>query len=297
MLNINLPFFNSDLTEQVKKDMRASGVVAKIIQVLVGVLAIPEGVIINLATGATSIAQNRLYWVLGLIVVIHVFLIIATLISVTPLPQFIVEFDSIADRLKQAEAETKEYSRFTQTHISAVLATQMSLSALDTRQQSPRKDITVPLEEILKPWTNARTEIFWFQSGLYNFAVYLHDKDKDELTIAYRDCDSRIQKRNRIWLPGKGHVGVCYQQQKVYFSADVSSVGNDNPIRTGEDEDDKNYKAIISVPIFVNGTVKGVFIMTSSEAGQFIQQLHSPIAQVIAILIGQTIKHGWTKEI
>ena len=111
----------------------------------------------------------------------------------------------------------------------------------------------------------------------------------------WRSHDNRLKVRNREWKPGFGHVGVCFQRDKTIFSDDASSAGEDNSIATDVADDKRQYRSMLSTPIYVDGNKKAVLVVTSSKPEQFDKELHSRIAEVIAILLGQTIKHCWTK--
>lgn len=296
MFKFRLPI-SAGLNDWLKQDLRDWGKDSKALQSLVGVFfPLLEGFLVNLATSSQGALQKSLIGLVVIIAFVHLCIFLLTLRATATLPQFLLEFDQIAQELQKAQEEVSVYRQFTQAYDAATLATQVSLSVLEIRTRSPLRSLDKVLDEVLKPWTDAREEIFWFTSAYHNFAVYLYNPQKSCLERVYRNCDDRITQRNRTWQPGEGHVGVCFQRQEVYFSPDVSSVGTDNPIRTKDEQDDANYKAMISIPVRVDDNVRGVLVITSNEAGQFIDQLHLPIAQVVAILVGQAIKHGWTKN-
>ena len=296
---MNLPPMNNHLRERLRKDLQANGFIVKFVQLVVGVLfGIAEGILINMATGASGETQTKLYIWLGVVGFIHLILFSLALFSTTPLPQFLVDFDDVSESLQKSKSETEAYASFTETYNAAIIATQLSLSAIEARRLDPRNKIDTVLAEVIAPWLESRTEIFRFHDGsaLYNFAVYEQSEQTKKLKSIWRSYDNRLKVRNREWEPGFGHVGVCFQRGKTLFSDDASAVGDDNAITTDVAEDKLQYRSMLSTPILIDGVKKGVFVVTSSKPHQFDKELHSPIVEIIAMLLGQAMKHGWTKN-
>ena len=296
---MHLPTLSNTLKDRLRKDLRAYGMIAKVVQLMVGVIfGFTEGILVNMATAAKGNEQERLYFILAVVVVIHLILFGLTLFSTTPLPQFLVEFDETAQKLQKADAQVNVYASFTEIYNAATIATQLCLSAIESRRLAPRNKLDFVLDEVMASWVESRTEVFRFQDGdaLYNFAIYEYLDQEKTLKCVWRSQDNRLRIRNRSWEPGNGHVGVCFQRGKTIFSDDASAAGDDNPITTGDPDDKKQYKSMLSTPIHVDGNKKGILVVTSSKPHQFDKELHSRIIEVIAILVGQAIRHCWTKS-
>ena len=119
---------------------------------------------------------------------------------------------------------------------------------------------------------------------MYNFAVYLKNSD-DELVCEFRQCDDRIVRKNRSWKKGLGHIGMCFTREATQFCQNAASEPSTTNDQVSRPEDDSYYRSIIAEPIMVNGEVIGVFIVTSSQADQFQEDIHIPCVRVIVRLL------------
>ncbi len=133
------------------------------------------------------------------------------------------------------------------------------------------------IDDLLDVLIQDREKILGFSgSDLYNFALYIYNKDRDVLELFWRSNDNRIVVHNRTWERGVGHVGICFSQNKMIISPDTGA----SPELITMDEyntDSKYYASIASVPI-QNGNSSenkpiGVFVLTSSRAGHLTQEL------------------------
>lgn len=149
-------------------------------------------------------------------------------------------------------------------------------------------DLEQVIALVLGLCVSLRAEIFGFRSeDFYNFAVYLYDSDVENLHVAWRECDPRIQRQDRRWVPGDGHVGLCFVRKRVLFS---NNVPQSDELERDEPGDDEKYVSMVSIPIFRSGDFPdnhsgssdvnhdaeplGVFVVTSSAPNQFDEELH-----------------------
>ena len=119
---------------------------------------------------------------------------------------------------------------------------------------------------------------------MYNFAVYLENSN-GELVCEFRQCDDRIVKKNRSWKKGLGHIGICFARGATQFCQDTASANPTTNEQVARPEDNSYYRSIIAEPIKVNDEVIGVFIVTSSQADQFQEEIHIPCVRVIVRLL------------
>jgi hypothetical protein len=301
-MKLNLPSYQrlpGDLVDRFKRQLRRSNVLIKGCQLAVGaILPIGEAILTNLATGSQG--NSRPFWLaLAVAGMIHLFLLVTLLLVEMPLPQFLVEYDEQAARLEEALAKVEAYKSYATTFIESVAATQLSLLEIEQMKSQPREKLEDVVDQVLRPWIDRRTAIFSFDSGesLYNFAVY--GEKADEFVLCYRKCDDRLVRHDRTWRKGDGHVGTCGLQGRTVFlhlpeSGDSSAMQETSQPR---DEDRKYYNSMVATPIRRGGLVSGVFIVTSSKHRQFVKELHSPIVEVIGLLLTQAISDCWRKEV
>ncbi|MNN31355.1 hypothetical protein D3C81_1450420 [compost metagenome] len=190
--------------------------------------------------------------------------------------------------------------------MTAYLATLELEQCIDEmNQQSPLHSRNVAtlmhkhFDRILKPLVDNRESLFGYQNGsLYNMAIYLHIQKDNLLKIAWRNCDSRIQRSERTWEPGFGHVGLTYIHNEMKICPDIqasSELGN-----SSTPSDSKQYRSFLSVPIndcssqieedsAPRKKPHGVLVLTSAHSGQFSlerdQVLLLTIAKLLSIYI------------
>ena len=286
MTNFNLPNYTNFL-DKFKKQLNALGNIYKILTIFVGaVLPIGEGIIINRATDSSNQNASFFWVVLGVVAIIHIVCLIILLLNENPLPQFLIEFDQLTDELVYAEALQSVLEDDNNTLRSAVIATYISLTGIEKVEQEKIQEIDRKIGIVLDTWIQRRSDIFWFDEGdaMYNFAVYLENSN-GELVCEFRQCDDRIVRRDRLWQRGVGHIGICFAREATQFCQDAALASPTTNEQVARPEDDGYYRSIIAEPIMVNGEVIGVFIVTSSQADQFQEDIHSPCVRVIVRLL------------
>jgi GAF domain-containing protein len=287
MNRFNIPQSTISFISQFQKQLKGLVFIHKFLQVIVGgILPIIEAIIVNRATDSTN--QNASYfWILLVIVgLVHLVFLIILVSTDTPLPQFLIEFDQLTDELAYAEASQAGLEIYNNTLRSAIIATRLSLIGIEKVEQEKIQEIDKKIGIILDTWIQNRSVIFWFDEGdaKYNFAVYLATS-KNTLDLFFRQCDDRIVRRNRSWKKGLGHIGMCFAREANQFCQDAASEPSTTNDQVSRPEDDSYYKSIIAEPIMVNGEVIGVFIVTSSQADQFQEDIHTPCVRVIVRLL------------
>ncbi|MGB3403180.1 MAG: hypothetical protein WBA77_10860 [Microcoleaceae cyanobacterium] len=180
-------------------------------------------------------------------------------------------------------------TQFINTFRSAVIATPISLFEIKNIIQNQIRDIEEIFSVILDPWIKSRSEIFWFKEGnaMYNIAVYLLN-EQGELEVKFRQCDDRINKKNRNWKPGVGHVGRCFVLGTTSFGKNTETElqTTSKETKTERSEDQFYYRSVIAEPIKVCDNIVGVLVITSSQAEQFQKDIHVPCVRVMAQLLG-----------
>jgi hypothetical protein len=286
MTNFNLPNY-TDFLDKFKKQLNSLGNIYKILTIFVGaVLPISEGIIINRATDSSNQNASFFWVVLGVVAILHIICFIILLLNENPLPQFLIEFDQLTNELAYAEASQAGLEIYNNTLRSAIIATRLSLIGIEKVEQEKIQEIHSKIGIVLDTWIQNRSDIFGFDEGdaKYNFAVYLAT-NKDTLDLFFRQCDDLIVRRNRLWKKGVGHIGVCFAREATQFCQDAALASPTTNEQVARPEDDTYYRSIIAEPITINGEVIGVFIVTSSQADQFQEDIHIPCVRVIVRLL------------
>ncbi|MCH5508864.1 GAF domain-containing protein [Pseudomonas syringae] len=149
------------------------------------------------------------------------------------------------------------------------------------------KDNSCPIDERWDDWKKGlgsimlhlakhRVPLFGYTGdSLYNIALYLHNKESDELFIMWRMHDDRLSTSDRRWKPGMGHVGLAFIQQEAKICHDIFQSTELANSSTNDPSDQHKYRSFLSIPItdsFGSDSGKrplGVLVFTSSSAGQF----------------------------
>lgn len=144
------------------------------------------------------------------------------------------------------------------------------------------------VQALLVPLMADRTDALDFRSeDMHNFVVYKFNQDSRQLEVFYRLCDDRIETHNRSWGKGQGHVGIAFAQKRAIISGDVADA-EELIDRVSYETDKEYYSSFISVPIpDVDESADepiGVFVITSSRAGQFGDE-HTIVADSFALLL------------
>ena len=276
--------------DELRKQLRGWTWVFTVCQLLI-IVAFPlaEAILVGYMTSDASLKGLcvKLLWVCG---PIHLLLVAVILGMGTPLPKYLTEFDAQETELEETKETAKAQADFAGTFSKACLAANASLSVIRERSVSTGFRLQETLDLLLKPWVELKEEIFWYRErgDLYNLAVYLCVGD--QLVVQWREHDDRIVTRNRPWAIGVGHVGICFANRHTIVSPDSGVAGVRDLLSVDGDEDLKNYRSLLSSPIQVGEDFAGVFVVTSSRADQFDPEIHAPIAEIIAGLIGQSIQ-------
>lgn len=133
-----------------------------------------------------------------------------------------------------------------------------------------KKCVETDLESILASFILQKNYVFNYKDDnvLHNMAVYLWNKTNQQLEAIWRVHHNNLttQGKGRPWKQGQGHVGLCFQDAKLIATPDLPSTG----LFEMSEQDRSQYRSAFSVPIFgENNNPVGVFVITSSELGQF----------------------------
>ena len=161
------------------------------------------------------------------------------------------------------------------------------VSAWRSKSELSDEDVEAGLEGLMLMTVGLRHEAFNF-SGIskYNFAVYSYDEGENALKVVWRKCDDRIQKNNRKWEPGRGHVGLCYSMRRTIMSSDLAQ--SEELAHDMRGSDFETYRSMASTPVFDlsdqpdRDEVRGVFVVTSSAPMQFDPQIHEPYMKTMS---------------
>lgn len=208
------------------------------------------------------------------------------------------DFEQLQRRHERGKKQIRERFERTAARFDRTLQMQEALNyasamlgkadALVSEDGNRNNDLEQAIALVLDLCVSFKAEIFGFRSiDLHNFAVYLYDDDEENLRVAWRECDPRIQRQDRRWAPGNGHVGLCFVQKRVLFS---NNVPQSDELERDDPADDKKYVSMVSIPIFRSGNFPnshtgssdvdhdaqplGVFVVTSSAPNQFDKELH-----------------------
>jgi hypothetical protein len=151
----------------------------------------------------------------------------------------------------------------------------------------PRRALDLPAacDFILGIVDAYREVLFGFrEDDHHNLAIYWH-RDGELASIARR-AHPEIQRRDRSWPVGTGHVGLCFAEGKTLVSPDLRHTESWVPQHRS---DGQNYVSAVAVPIISAATVRGVFVLTSNRRDQFrdLQQTEVLTAESLALLLGQ----------
>ncbi len=168
-------FSTEEFTESLKHQLQKLAFAYKFLQIIVGgVLSIIEGLLIGKVSSEKP--PNLLVISLVVIVLIHLVLLYFLVLAEKPLPQFAIEFTQKEQEIEVAKEEINVMGLFANSSRTALIASSLSLVGIDIHFNNNRQLTTEEVfRDILDPWIQSRTDIFWFSEGyaLYNIAVYL----------------------------------------------------------------------------------------------------------------------------
>lgn len=230
------------------------------------------------------LALVKTTWYIWLIIgVIHIILGVFATAGTAKWNEFIklANIDQIEQEIKKTETELNEergkvkllYDEFDE-HFHRQIAIQASLHILNKIMQDEKPGASLEdVEKLLTPLIKDRSEALGYKNKeLYNIAVYIYDPNDKKLKIFFRACDNRIQRNDREWEVGVGHVGVAFAQSETIIK---SNAQNDNEYsgKHSRETDNQYYASYVSSPIFNGGENKsneiGVFVITSSRPNHF----------------------------
>ncbi len=287
MPQFNLPKSKPNFGEALRKQLQSLTLIYKFLQIIVGaIFPVFEGFLASKASGEDP--SNLVIILLIIISIIHIILLFLLVSTEKPLSQFLVEFDLQEQELKIHQAERDILESYSHTFRTALNSSLLSLVGIETVANEGVVEAEEIFRDILDPWIQSRTDIFWFYDGdaMYNIAVYLFNSEAEILEVCFRQCDDRIQPQNRRWEQGVGHIGLCYARGENVFCEDITNALLTTNSEIERPEDKIYYKSIIVEPIKVEEQKKGVFIVTSSKPNQFDEDIHVPCVRVIAQLLG-----------
>jgi GAF domain-containing protein len=292
-MGFHLPNLNLETAQEFRRQLLANTVLVKAAQLSAGAgLPIIEGILVNLATGASSTDRAVPIWnTLIAVAVLHVLLLIVVLVAEVPLAQFLLEFNAKENHLRQTKARADSFEKFTKTYRDSTVAAQSSLLIIEGIPHSEWRTLEKVFGEVLGPWLARKRNIFWFYdtADRDNFAVYLM-RESGQLTKEFRQCHGEIQQTNREWGVGQGHVGICFAQKRTLFSADVTNAEVRDIMASENPQDAQNYRCFLSAPIFVDGNARGVLVVSSSKPEQFEKGVHQPVVELIATLLAKSMQ-------
>lgn len=287
MSQFNLPNSTREFVQALRNQLQSLTLIYKFLQIIVGaIFPVFEGFLASKASAEEP--QALVILLLTGISVIHIILLFLLVSTEKPLSQFLVEFDLQEQELEICEDERDFLESYTYTFRSAINASSLSLVGIETIGSETSYETKDIFKAILDPWIQSRTDIFWFDDGdaMYNIAVYTFNPEEKLLEVSFRQCDDRIQQKNRKWAQGVGHVGLCYAKGENVFCEDITTALLTTNSEIERPEDKIYYKSVIAEPIKLENITKGVFIVTSSKPSQFDEDIHVPCVRVIAQLLG-----------
>ena len=134
-----------------------------------------------------------------------------------------------------------------------------------------------------------RETLFGYESkSRYNIALYVYEQEHEQLVVASRVCDDRIDRKDRAWKAGFGHVGLTYLHKELKICPDINK---SSELKITSSADKINYCSFISVPILTyregdsENDCLGVLVLTSALPEQFSLQRDKDFLQNISSLI------------
>lgn len=151
--------------------------------------------------------------------------------------------------------------------------------------------VTADLGKILSPLVKYRAELFGYSStAMYNFALYLYNKEKDQLDLTWRCHDDRLITTGRSWKPGFGHVGLTYILDEIKICHDITK-STELSVSSSGLGDEAKYKSFLSMPIKDSARLSGgnkplgVLVFTSNMSNQFSLERDKMLGLTIAKLL------------
>lgn len=231
-----------------------------------------------------ALPEKTTPWQIWLIVGISHFIVGSfSIIGSIKLNDFIVLSDidgleqnvsKLENHLKQEEEKNRLLYDELDEHFHRQVALQTSILILkDLVRKKEVPPNSEDVEKILAPLIRGRSKVLGYKGEDYfNFCVYLINKDASKLELFFRECDDRIQRSDRKWDIGVGHVGIAFARSETIIKSDAR---NDSEYkgRHSLETDDKYYVSFISSPIFKGSNSRndeiGVFVITSNRPNHY----------------------------
>lgn len=139
------------------------------------------------------------------------------------------------------------------------------------------------LETALEFASQHRDSLFGFvASDRWNLAIYQWDTALSSLRVVARRHDPRIDRRDRVWQSGEGHVGATWAKSDVLVAADLTVTSAwSNPA----DTDSENYRSAVAVPLGYEPRW-GVLVVTSDRLDHFRDLGQIEVLTAISLAIG-----------
>ncbi len=137
-------------------------------------------------------------------------------------------------------------------------AATFELSCSVERGEQPVSDA---LGRLLALAASARTELFKFDADdVWNLMLYR--RDGEMLVPWVRHCDRRIERQERRWMMGEGHVGLAASARTTLIAGDLPLADG---FVSGKDADAHNYRSAVSVPLFGLPLAGGVHVRKEKD--------------------------------
>jgi hypothetical protein len=185
-----------------------------------------------------------------------------------------IEGARVRDRtINELEAE---FRWITQLYGTAKALRELVEAALDARTEEAKNALTGTLGALLDVVVAQKDVLFGMTSERWNFAVYLYDRNADQLDclICRRPIRAEETAPHRAWRPGEGHVGLAFSRDEELVASDTADPQIEQLFRAHgakhRDDDTIRYRSIASIPIRKRGDHPfGVLVATSDQAGRF----------------------------
>ena len=276
-----------EIEEQVKDFVSKKDWLIKVIQLCVIILfPILEAIILQFKD---SLSTSWLWLVLlAPLALIHLTLGIVILTLPLTIEKFYFDYkelDELSDTLLDEMLQNSYIARAINLSLISLIE---FIDQTKEHDEISIEEITENVSNILSPIINLREYTFNFKLASYhNFAVYLiSNEDGGILKLFYRSVDDRIERHDRSWKPGQGHVGICYANAQIMICMDT--LNSSELSGTLIDSDRDYYRSMASTPIFkklASKEVRGVFVVTSSLPDQFNQEVHDPLLSIISTIL------------
>jgi len=219
------------------------------------------------------------------------------LASVEELSVLLSALQQTTERLLDLNEGTKGLLRTAVEQVTAI-GTSLPMLRVIIGTDEATRDAKESVDTLLNPVMQDRIDVLTFRdpNDLYNIAVYRWSEDLNSLECLFRACDDRIDRQDRSWKAGQGHVGTCFTKNKTLITPDVESAIEF--LSDDRDRDLRLYRSIAAFPIYgrdAQGAPSadhsiGVLVLTSSLAGHF-HEGYRVFGEIYAELLAMCLDH------